>query len=340
MEYSAYVIPAFLPVEHDLLSREFGMQNFFSTCSLICDAFRQEGLVTGDESWDALEAYCLPIVEKHSKACKSRQRVHQEQFPIVKSQCLDILEIPYIVPYAHSEDYTNCIMASEMAFLGFKNSKDSFFYNAVATQRTIHTHQLPPSLAKLQLKALSDRMRVCERSALSGSILYVCVSCVMANQQTICRKGRAFPTRGQCKYDLKSEDLVCSICQCHSIVSISTFGRIVSLRNYRFYLAPCCGTVQIYTGRGDEFQAVECTHKQTKAVKTLKKRCELCSNIAVDMHSSVDHLSGEQHHTHLCQRHTPHADALKNVTNWTQLQEEIRKRDRPLFSIRSYKKLK
>jgi hypothetical protein len=421
MEYTAYVIPAYLPVEYSLIVDEYGMQSFFSSCALICDTFRQEALETGEESWDMLEAYCTPIVERHTRACKSRQRARQhEQFPVVKlplasTDCLP--EIPYIIPYSiHLEDPTNCIMASEMAFLGLldehtpirsnltakqeiqphetpiesqqsnisqpsqqvqqiqhsglnstttehhsktehtktsknvsknhkatKNnaSEDSLRYeDAVAMQRTLHIHQLPPNLTKLQLSALSARMRICERSALSGSIIYVCIACVMANQQTICRKGKAFPTRGQCKLDLDTNSLLCSVCQSNSIISVNTFGRIVSLRNHRFYLTPCCCTVQIYTGRGDEFQITPetCPHKQTKiSTKMLKKRCELCSNIALpEPHASVDHLTGEQHYTNLCQRHTPHPDSLKHVTNWRQLQDEIRRRDKPLFSLRSH----
>ena len=209
---------------------------------------------------------------------------------------------------------------------------------AVVMQRTVHTHQLPPNLTKLQLKGLSARMRICERSALSGSVLYVCIACVLANQQTICRKGKTFPTRGQCKYDFDSQSLVCSVCQSHSIISISTLGRIISIRNFRFYLTPCCSTVRLYTGRGGEFLDTPetCPHKQEKkSSKVARKRCELCPNVALpEPHSSVDHLTGEQHCTYLCQRHTPHSDILKRVTNWRQLQEEIRRRDRPLFTMK------
>jgi hypothetical protein len=462
MEYASYVITTNLPVEYEILCEEHCMQTFFSTCPLTCDAFRQEVLETGEESWDSLEAYCSPIVERHSRACKSRHKTRQSDiFPVIKlnpSFADHLQDIPFIVPYSvHLEDSTNCIMASEMAFLGLsasaspsglnqeikptsgltseglsvkfnenknqnalidlapqidecqcamdcsigsfssaaesgiaviapevdtmklkgfnsshhtggrksthatgpsgpgpksarplKSSKQSHgiqdnlinHEQAVVMQRTVHTHQLPPNLTKLQLSALSARMRVCERSALSGSVLYVCISCVLANQQTICRKGKAFPTRGQCKYDFDSQSLICSVCQSHSIISISTLGRIISLRNYRFYLAPCCSTVQVYTGRGDEFQDTPetCPHKQVKtSSKISKKRCELCSNVALqESLVSVDHLTGELHHTNLCQRHTPHSDALKHVTNWRQLQEEIRRRDRPLFANGNY----
>jgi hypothetical protein len=342
MEYCAHVLPTNLPVEHSLLASEYGMQAFFSTCPLTCDTFRQEALITGEEPWADLESHCTPIVERHTRACKSRQRTKpQDQFPVLKLQDIDSLsQIPFIVPYSiHLDDPTHCIMASEMAFLGLSNLNDSNHQKneqAVAMQRTIHAHQLPPNLTRLQLNTLSARMRICERSALSCSILYVCVSCVMANQQTICRKGKAFPTRGQCKFDLDSETLLCSVCQSRSIIAISTLGRIVSLRNYRFYLAPCCCTVQVYTGRGDEFHA-PCTHtRQQKASKPSKRRCELCSNVALpEEHASVDHLTGEQHSTYLCQRHTPHGDSLKHVTNWRQLQEEIRRRDRPLFALKT-----
>jgi hypothetical protein len=51
----------------------------------------------------------------------------------------------------------------------------------------------------------------------------------------------------------------------------------------------------------------------------------------VEAHQAVDHLTGLLHTTYLCQRHTPHEDALRHVVNWRQLQEEIHKRDKPLF---------
>ena len=144
------------------------------------------------------------------------------------------------------------------------------------------------------------------------------------------------PTRGQCKYDLERDGLVCSSCQSDAVVCVSTLGRVVTVRQARFYLAPCCCTVQPYTGRGDEFNETvnqTCRHDPGRPpARSQKKRCELCSNVAlVEGLSAVDHLTGEMHTTFLCQRHTPHADALGQVSNWRQLEAEVRKRDRPLF---------
>ena len=352
MEYCAYVIPAYLPVEHDLLAAEGMMEGFFTSCAMLCDNFRQEVLVTGEEDWGLLEAHCAPIVDRHTRTCKSKSlpilasRPKAQTFQAVKLLCpsavMNLPNLPVIVPYAvHLDDPTHKIMGSEMQFLGLldkNNNNNKMYEHAVALQRAIHIKPLPKNLTDIQIAALSVHMRKCEQSAISGSVLYACMQCIMAGQQSINRKGRIFPTRGQCKLDLNTNSLICSVCQNHSIISISALGRIISIKHSQFYLAPCCCTVQPYTANGDEFNQflfnAPCHHRPCKAPpKNTKRRCELCSNIALGQpHEAVDHLTGEPHSVYLCQRHTPHADALRFVSNWRMLETEIRKRDKPLFS--------
>jgi hypothetical protein len=340
MEYCAYVIPAYLPVEHELLAAD-GVEGLFSSCPLTCDAFRQEVLITGEEDWASLEAYCVPIVDRHTRACKSRSLLllnsslhtiitptsttaksrQQEQFQSVKL-CADAIQhlplLPIIVPYGiHLDDPTHKIMASEMRFLGLSSPQSLDHLNllkleqAVALQRAIRIQPLPANLTQIQIRALSSKVRKCERSAISGSVLYACMQCIMGalgGQQALNRKGKPFPTRGQCKLDLDKSDLICSVCHHQSILPISALGRIISLKNHQFYLAPCCCTVQPYMARGDEFQLqTPCHHKPSRPPsKHTKKRCALCSNVAlIEAHEAVDHLTGERHTTYLCQRHTP-----------------------------------
>ena len=342
MEYCAYVVPTFLPVEHDLLAAE-GMESLFTSCPLLCDAFRQEVLVNGEEPWEALEAYCFPLVDRHTRACKSKSLTlkgrPQESLQMVKLSPASLQHLPtfpVIVPYPiHFDDLTHCIMGSELRFLGLHQDPPIIKHEqAVALQRAIHIKPFPPNLTKMQVRALSAHAKVCQRSALSGSVLYACIHCIMGGQQAVHRKnGRPFPTRGQCKLDLSINDLVCSVCHNRSILSISAVGRVISIKSHQFYLAPCCCTIQPYLGKGDEFQETACPHKATRPPsKNTKRRCALCPNIAlIEPHEAVDHLTGEPHTTYLCQRHTPHEDALRHVSNWSQLQEEIRKRDKPLF---------
>jgi hypothetical protein len=160
-------------------------------------------------------------------------------------------------------------------------------------------------------------------------------------------------SRGHCRLDLQRWDdyddeqhdgdddddpppplqrLLCSSCQGDAVVRISVLGRIVCLRQTRYYLAPCCGAVQVYAGRGDEFSggAAGCGSccsggaQRGAAGGQGKQRCALCTNLALpEGISRVDHLTGELRTVRLCQRHTPHADMLRLVANWRQLEAEV-----------------
>ena len=159
------------------------------------------------------------------------------------------------------------------------------------------------------------------------------------------RKDYSKLARGQCRLDLSKNTLVCANCLGDSIVHINTLAKVVSIKNHKFYFAPCCNKVQLYEAKGGEFQcvfdhskmdfAVPCTHQAglvAQKKRSEKRRCEICNAVAlVEGHTAVDHLTAAIKTVFLCQRHTPSEDALKLVKNWRQLQAEIRKRDRPLM---------
>jgi hypothetical protein len=334
MEYCSSVIPAYFPVEHEQLLGEAGASAFFGSCSLACDTFRQELLVTGRESWADLEAFCVPIVEKHWRACKNRSRVVGDSvgcLRVSEAAINTFLTMPFVVPYGvHLDDALHSIMGSEMAFLSSDGSVR--FDHVAAMQRMISVRSLPENVRRMQLRGVGIKMRECERSALSGAMIYVCVSCVLSAQG-----GKALLTRGQCRWDVETEQLVCSSCKdgaASGIVAISTIGRAIVLRGRSFYFAPCCCSVQVYQGRGNEFASgVECPHQRQRATaRAPRRRCEVCSNAAASQgHTAVDHLTGVMHTMWLCHRHTPHESILRHVVNWAQLKEEVAKRDRPLF---------
>lgn len=319
MEYCAFVIPAYLPAEEEVLLGEPGMPGFFAGCTLVCDAFRQDVLLTGEEGWGDMEAYCVPIVERHLRACRSKGRGKAGDGKVAGAEfCLDV---PYVVPYdAHLEDPSHRIMGAEMAFLGVGGGRHE---HTAALQRMVSVAPLPENLRDRQLVALRRRAAVCERSALSLATLYVCASCVMT--------GHARRPRGECRLDVEAGNLLCPHCQ-GMVVSVSMLGRIVAVRQNRYYLAPCCGAVRLYTGTGEEFFQEECGHAQGRPAGRARPRCELCPNLALaEGITRVDHLTGELRTARLCQRHTPHEDSLGMAVNWRQLEAEVRRRDRPLF---------
>jgi hypothetical protein len=351
MEYCSYVLTNLLPAEYEALSRDTGMVSFMNGCSLNCDLFRQENVITGEESWSSLDKACSTFVERHWRSCKNRVRVKG----FVSNICLKIshaqsrfyMDIPFLYPYAvHHDDSSNCIMAGEMKFLVANYAKkppDLCLENAVSIQKIINVHVLPRNLTNIQIKSIARQMQVCERSAMNGNKLHLCIPCILRSPNSL----KSHILKGMCKMDVDDRNFICSYCANPDIVQINTMGRIVCIRNQKFYYAPCCNSVQVYTGQGNEFSEtldrqsmqvyVPCHHYKVKKVQRVpRNRCAVCGNVSTqESHTAVDHLTGAMNTIFLCGRHTPNQFALRNVSNWSQLMEEVLKRDKPLFSISS-----
>ena len=412
MEYCAHVIPRYMPAECEILCGEPGMAAFFDSFPLACDTMRQEILNKvgdtggGDNTdkpgysssgkgeasarvWSLLEEHCAVLVDKHTRACKSRVRVRKEDLPGASKLNGDAVQafatLPYLPSYeVHLEDASHCVRAGELAFLtgagtaGLVGYESSILVSVAMMQRLIQVYPLPRNLVQMQLRSLHARMRVCERSAMEGMLLHVCSICGLSGGGQ-----RGFHVKGQCRMDASEaywmdtgaeaggggDNLVCTVCQRRSVMAVNTLGRVVVLRQQRYYLAPCCFSVQVYSGWGGEFQTEycdpdyygqelmerlawrpdirpsACTHRRVKAAgKPQRARCEVCvgngaganvgGSVAPETFTSVDHLSGAVRSIRLCHRHAPTAEALRFVCNWRQLMAEVQKRDRPLFSRR------
>ena len=404
MEYCSHVIPAYMPAEHEVMQGEQGMQGFFSSIPVASDVFRQEMLNNLGYGipipWERLEQHCDAVVDKHTRACKNRAKQRREDHGLSSRIPLDVVEsfsaLPYVTPYnVHLDDATHRILGSELAVLdlnrqpsavcgagseaaslgGPKERRGRHYETVAAMQRLLCVSSLPGNIVRMQLRSLGACMSLCERSALDGMMLYICASCGLCSGGS----ARNAQTRGQCRLDgglfvdewgcagsASQSGLVCSHCQTPSVMAVNSLGRVVSLRNQRFFLAPCCCTVQVYRGAGVEFQTEycqgrggdanavspglsrdlafhSCPHQKKKAQQRPQRaKCEVCQTasagaVAPEVFTAVDHLTGRMHSIRLCSRHAPRVEALRHVANWRQLIEEVGKRDRPLFAASSRK---
>jgi hypothetical protein len=346
MEYACHILRSYMPVEYEILQTEQGMAAFFQTCSVQCDAFRQEMLQTGLEAWPALDDHCAQLVDKHMRTCKNKRAavIKFAQADIIIAPAAVAGDLHYIVPYpVHLDDASNAIIVNEMAFLS-TGADRAMLHQAASLHRLITVHALPRDIVDLQLRCIRRAAAICERSAVSTAVLYVCAQCAVSPDAQ--RRDYSKLARGQCRLDLSRNTLVCATCMGDSIARINTVAKVVSVKNCKFYYAPCCNKVQLYEARGDEFQCVfdhekmdfvvRCPHASETVApssrRAEKRRCEICNAVALaEGHTTVDHLTAAIKTVFLCQRHTPSEDALRLVKNWRQLQAEIRKRDRPLM---------
>jgi hypothetical protein len=382
MEYCAHVLPSYMPAEFSILCSEQGMATFFDTVPVACDVFRQEMLNSIGAGcpieWTRLEEHCAPFVDKHTRACKNRAKQRRDECGVGARIPAEVVsafsDLPFVIPYdVHLDDSTHRMLASELAALDQAQRPDPpvakletsaktrrVHETVAAMQRLLSVSPLPGNIVRMQLRSLRACMSVCERSALDGVTLYVCAACGLGGA------ARMAHTRGQCRLDGAAwfsqascaPSFVCSHCQAPAVLAVNTLGRVVTLRGQRFYLAPCCGTVQLYGGSGTEFQSEYCLSGGVERCEELpcgvtlhtcphqrgrpqprpqRARCEVCRTtssgaVAPEVFTVVDHLAGCMRSIRLCARHAPRGEALRQVVNWRQLMDEVNKRDRPLFS--------
>lgn len=166
-----------------------------------------------------------------------------------------------------------------------------------------------------QARALNEVAVRCQRQAAVRRAHYVCLSCERRGRKTAARL---------CSETFR---IVCQNCQDSPdfIPAIDMVGRVVTVQGRQLYLAPCCGTVQEYTGTGQEFsgacQHAGCRRQGGGGKKKPKHKCAAWNCQAQAMprpHRVVDHLEGCMEEVFLCHKHTPPEEWLKKVKNFKQ----------------------
>lgn len=194
-----------------------------------------------------------------------------------------------------------------------------------------------------QERALLDISERCQRKARVRRTYHVCLSCE--------RRGRKSAPR-LCSLTFR---IVCQNCgdtpEC--IPSIDMVGRVVTVQSRQLYFAPCCASVQEYSGTGADFQAKHrpsqdihdqdspalpaplCPHEiargtpKSAAGLTRKPRSKCtawnCQAHALPRpHHVLDHVECRMETYYLCHKHTPPEEWLRRAKNFAQFSEACR----------------
>lgn len=73
MEYALNVLQDYLPVERTLMiPSHVGTTSYGAIAVAMCDGFRQETVVTGHETWSAMNDVAASCIERCIRICKFR----------------------------------------------------------------------------------------------------------------------------------------------------------------------------------------------------------------------------------------------------------------------------
>lgn len=296
MEYLARVAPVHMPAQAHALSQSNG---FFRRIPGLCDELRQALDDEPDMPWPRIRARCSDMVERVSrlKRCHRMAQPREQQEPVALADVTPYWEAP-LLPHGTPEEF---------ALLALSVGLDPGVLQHV--QRDLQVYALPSNLRDIQLRCLLEAPGGTQRTAFLRTRRFVCMRCLLTNRQANASKLRL---------DTLSQRLTCSACMGHDILPVDMLGRAMRLRGQHFFLCPACVSVQEYRGRELVWaDGRSCDHRpRREPASRARAQCTVCSEPAGALVlERVDHLTGEMHQFHYCQRHTPRADLVAEAVN-------------------------
>ena len=238
-EYISKVLPVFFPVEYDAVVSNFPVKAFFTETHFFYDAFRQEHLDNGDESWDIWNDKAKSLYDKLHRVYKSKcrcrtilyKRYHSMRNhvpPLVYSEIANQLRFPVIHLYPYHDEYPKQTV-NEYQTLGCMISNHSL-------SKFISVHTLPANIQLEQLRLYEQQANCCQQLALMRRTLSLCLYCEYKNKHSNLR------------ISVLDQSLLCEECQSGAcVISMDTLGRVLQIYDKQFLYSTCCGRVVMYS---------------------------------------------------------------------------------------------
>jgi hypothetical protein len=317
MEYVSRIGPVFFPVQHAFMtSCDASTAAFMRRIPSLCDELRQALNEQGGMPWPVLRQTCFELVQKVSrfKRChRSVQRI-QQQPQTIQDSVVAHWEAPFL-PSRREHEYR--LLASG---LGLNQTTIQYI------QQSLGVWPLPKNLTGMQIRALLSQDGATKRVSFLKTHRYVCMHCAVV------QKNATWP---KLRLNVSIQRVVCTACMKPDIIHVNLLGRILWLHKTFYYFCPCCTTVQPYTGEGITWRENEgCAHVPEARSKSRrgKTQCLFCSEPAGGgTVERVDHLTGEMHSFHYCQRHMPRHEVLRDCHNVQDMRRAHARMPRGLF---------
>jgi hypothetical protein len=325
MEYTMNMLRDFMPCERKLILSSEMLQLYETMGLLMCDNFRQDAIVTGNESWKEMDTFAEVNIEKCMRICKFKMLRITE--PRIK-RSLDAKSFdPAMLQFKYMYNYT-C------------NLKELYVGATEATAtyvRTIHEnlicYPLPLWIYKQQLRSMSMMHGACNYRYRAVQYTHICVVCAINNKLNA-SKMRMCSITG---------DVNCVTCPMGTVLKVNMLGIILKICNTSYYMCPICTNFTIWHADGHDlcpdFMKYEkvnttgsgCVCQCTDHVRDLSRYtplnqlCEACNTTRVAKHVIIvpDLQKRVMKQVHLCKRHIPTEHTMKHVFNTDDLKNAI-----------------
>jgi hypothetical protein len=325
MEYTMNMLKDYMPCERKLILSSEMLQLYETMGLLMCDNFRQDAIVTGNESWKEMDTFAEVNIEKCMRICKFKMLRITE--PRIKRSLDAKLFDPAMLQFKYMYNYTS-------------NLKELYVTANEATAtyaRTIHEslicYPLPHWVYEEQLRSMSAMHGACSYRYRAVQYTHICVVCAINNKLNS-SKMRMCSVTG---------DVNCVTCPTGTIVKVDMLGILLKICNTSYYMCPICTNFTIWHADGHDlcpdFMKYEKVHtigngcvcqctdhvKYLSRYTPLNQLCEACNTTRAAKHVIIvpDLNKRVMQQVHLCKRHIPTEHMMKHVYNTTDLKNAI-----------------
>lgn len=229
IEHTINMLISSMPCERQTLLKCNQSMLLFETLGIsMCDSFRQDTVVTGEETWEDMNSVAGVRIDRCMRMCKLKMSKIPD--PIIKmsmtpsefrAPCMgmqstggDMLVLRSLFPSASQEDVSFC---SKM-------------------QSCVSCHPLPLQVQALQRESLWELHSSCYKRIYSAHHLTFCLLCSI-NERGVRCKARMCCTTGEMR---------CDSCPPGTIISVNMLGVFLKICNTSYYMCPCCTKIQVW----------------------------------------------------------------------------------------------
>ena len=313
VEYFVYYVQTHMPCEYEMLRYLFGMQtNVGTICfqfQININYFRSTYMQTECLDWPDLNEKAHTIIEKCNRICKGKPRMAQRRDknkteakitpPDIVSQALQLPVFEHMSYAMHWQPNLN--IATMKVLQGL--------------QKSVQWNLLPANLTRLQCQQLHKSLFIDTNIFSQCIMLHHCLGCRSVGSNS-----------DQLSLNLRTDATgVVSCCVCKTsatVVSINLLGRLVKLKEKKYYLCPHCLGVHEWTSSGREF-ASSCP-RAVVPVTAKPRECLLCDRLHnLNEFTVLDDKLGVMQHLSLCSRHMPWTHQQPGIYNFETLFKAI-----------------
>jgi hypothetical protein len=307
MEYIAQVMPYFWPAEYEFLMSQANMVVFFEKTPVLCDEMRIfEGL---EISWSELEVQANNKIHKCSRA----RRLNRYESTEIKSKrfsCDVRLFLDTPVVRLNSKSDLNMLAHAFRIPVHILSEGHNL----------IQVHDLPVNIKEMQFHSIAQKYPSLQVRFVS-SRLHVCVSCTQTKRHL----------HNKFRIDIETEEIICSDCLSHNVVSIDMLGRIATIYHNTYVLCPVCCVVHPYVFAMNTNWLSECCLVSgsdedvlvTNSSDIPQQTCEICKD--PNTHGNgvcrVNLKTGKMECVAFCYKHYPLDGMLRRCVNTRQVKE-------------------